>query len=341
MGYGYKKKMQGIEKRMTSSKLFLVWAPTARRANELSKAINAKFIIMSLDIPKILAPLKYTIFSIKTLYILLINRPEIFFTQNPPIFLSLVALFYCKLTNSKLIMDTHGRGFGGIWQKHIFKWISKYVATKAHLNLISDSWQEEFLKNCGGKYLYLPDPIPKIENAYVQNLKGKYNIAVVNSFSPDEPLSEILKAAEILWEKNESISFYITGNLRKAKKEIIEKNPGNVIFTGFIPDDKYVSLLKSSDAIMVLTTDDDSLVCGGFEALAIEKPLILSDTPILTKYFKKGAVFTKTDVKGIVKAVYDALQNKDKLVGDIKILKIEKEEEWNKKLDTLKDLIEN
>ena len=65
-----------------------------------------------------------------------------------------------------------------------------------------------------------------------------------------------------------------------------------MIFTGFVPEDEYLALLQGADAIIDLTTREDCLVCGGYEGVAVERPLILSDTAAIRSYFSDGVRYT-------------------------------------------------
>jgi glycosyltransferase involved in cell wall biosynthesis len=75
----------------------------------------------------------------------------------------------------------------------------------------------------------------------------------------------------------------VTGNYRKAGI-VPPTDAPNVTFTGFLADPDYVALLGRADVVIVLTSDDDLLNCGAYEALALDKPLILSDTKAIREY---------------------------------------------------------
>jgi len=59
----------------------------------------------------------------------------------------------------------------------------------------------------------------------------------------------------------------------------------NLTLTAFIDDNAYVTLLYSCDLIVDLTTREDCLVCGAYESVSAEKPLLLSDTTALRVFW--------------------------------------------------------
>jgi len=112
----------------------------------------------------------------------------------------------------------------------------------------------------------------------------EFKVAVICSFSIDEPLEEILDAAAAL----PNVLFYITGDKSRADKRILSTKQKNVRFTGFLDQGKYVSTLKDVDAIVVLTKRDRTMLAGAYEALALQKPLITSNWGALSDTFVEG-----------------------------------------------------
>ena len=87
------------------------------------------------------------------------------------------------------------------------------------------------------KIIVLEDPLSsfeiemkKTQDEGLEKNDKFFKIAVISSFAPDEPLEEILNAAATMSE----VLFYITGDMSKAAKHLLEKKVNNVIFTGFL-----------------------------------------------------------------------------------------------------------
>ncbi|HEX2231028.1 MAG TPA: hypothetical protein VHG34_02455, partial [Nitrososphaeraceae archaeon] len=137
------------------------------------------------------------------------------------------------------------------------------------------------------------------------------------------------------------VLFYITGDISKAAKHLLEKKASNVIFTGFLDYNYYVSLLQSVNVIMVLTKRNKTMLAGAYEALSLQKPLITSDWPPLRRYFYKGTVHVDNSLKEIQEAIEIVQKRSEEMVRDIGDLRSEKNKEWNKKFTTFKHLLEN
>jgi glycosyltransferase involved in cell wall biosynthesis len=164
----------------------------------------------------------------------------------------------------------------------------------------------------------------------------EFKVAVICSFSDDEPLEEILDAAAAL----PNVLFYITGDKSRADKRILDKrNQKNVIFTGYLDHRKYVSVLRDADSIVVLTKRDRTMLAGAYEALALQKPLITSNWGALKRYFCRGTIHVDNSPRQIEAAVRIVQKKKDHLGKELYQLKLEKTEEWEKKFSAFKKLL--
>jgi len=120
----------------------------------------------------------------------------------------------------------------------------------------------------------------------------------VCTYSVDEPVGAVVEAARRLPD----VWFSFTGDPDYAPRGFRESLPKNIRLTGFIPDGEYVSLLRAADAILVLTRDDHTMQRGGYEAVALEKPLITSAWTLLRQVFSRGTVHVDNSPEGIAQA---------------------------------------
>ena len=199
--------------------------------------------------------------------------------------------------------------------------------TNEHLKAVVDSW--------GARSFILADIPTTFPRGRPFPLNGKFNIAVVNSFSPDEPLEAVLEAAAALPE----FQFYVTGDLIRAKASLLQNKPDNLEFTGFLSDEEYFGLLRAVQAVMVLTTDDHTMQRGACEAVSLGKPIITSDWPVLREYFDKGTIHVDNSAQGIRKAVIRMQKEREKLEDGVLILQQERCREWQHKYAALMELI--
>ncbi|WP_347330108.1 glycosyltransferase [Marinimicrobium locisalis] len=111
----------------------------------------------------------------------------------------------------------------------------------------------------------------------------------VCSFGNDEPVEEIVKSYGNLPTE---VKLIISGNWkRRFTTADMKSMPTNVEFTGFISDAEFTSLMAESSGVVVLTKNEFTLNCGAYEALSLNKPLLLSNTLALRGYFKNVANF--------------------------------------------------
>jgi glycosyltransferase involved in cell wall biosynthesis len=123
---------------------------------------------------------------------------------------------------------------------------------------------------------------------------------------------------------SEGTRIYISGKGPLEQRQV----PSNVVLTGYLPRKQYEDLLHSITAVIVLTTAEDNLVCGGYEAVAAGKPLILSDTRALRELFGRGAVFTRNQAEAIAKAMDAVLDHAPARRGEVEALRAEMNVMW-------------
>ena len=155
-------------------------------------------------------------------------------------------------------------------------------------------------------------------------------MAFVCSFAPDEPYIEVIEAARLL---SDFAVIHVTGRLGTAR--IPDVVPDNVCLTGYLPDAEYERLLAEADVIVDLTAMENCLVCGAYEAVALEKPLVTSDTSALRSYFRRGTVFTRHDPVSIAGAIRTAVDRRLALRREMSLLRRNLERQWNSLIPAL------
>jgi len=76
---------------------------------------------------------------------------------------------------------------------------------------------------------------------------------------------------------------------------------------------------------------------GAYEAVTLEKPIIISNSELLINTFNKGCVYVENNSDGIVKGITEMFENYIKYSNEIKNLKIELSKEFDEKILFLKD----
>ena len=298
-------------------RIWITWE-TQRRSIELARKFDCDLHIIEYK-----GIMRYPVSILRTISILYRKRPDILFVQNPSMILAALACVCKYIFRYFLVVDRHttfllDRDYKNTSWVFVFKLLSRLTIQYADITIVTNSLLADMVKGFGGTPAILPDPIPKLEGTGQVKLKGRYKILMISSFAIDEPVMEVLTAMNDLI-RNE-VYLYVTGNYNKLDENMRGKAPSNVVFTGFLDDQDYVNMLFSCDAIMVLTTASACMLCGCYEAVSAEKPLITSDKDVLKEYFT-DAVFVDNTASGISAGITEIIENIELHRERIKYLK--------------------
>lgn len=242
---------------------------------------------------------------------------------------------YCALTHSHYLIDAHSDAFQrGIWTRP--KWLYDRIIRGAALTLVTDECFRTVIEQMGGRAMVLRDPVASTPLSPVQR-QGQFSVTVVNSFDRDEPLEAVLQAATGLPE----VRFSITGKRSRGNPDLLRQAPDNVVFTDFLPDEGYFQLLRSSHAVMSLTTRDHTLQCGACEALSLERPIITSNWPLLREYFCRGTVHVDNTADGILLGVEALQRDYGRYEAEVVELRQMRRQEFQRQISELAELIDH
>jgi glycosyltransferase involved in cell wall biosynthesis len=320
--------------------MFLVWGPPSHgpRSRILARELGIDILHYIYSTTRrgwVSAPYKYSYQVVKTLQLLFRDRPQVVFVQSPPSFAVCFVYLYCALTGAKYLVDTHSAAL----QLRIWTWpgwLHRFLARQAVATIVTNEHFQQQIQNWGARAFVLRDIPTRFEQNGDYPLKGNFNVVVVNTFSEDEPLAEILEAAKNLPQ----VEFYVTGKKKLASPDLLASASANVHFTDFLPDLAYYALLNNAQAVMCLTTRNHTMQRGACEALSLGKPIITSSWPLLQAYFHKGTVHVVNASEGIrhgilkMKAQYHLYQT------EIKELQVEQQQEWQYKINALIALLQ-
>lgn len=322
---------------MAASKIWITWE-TQRRSLTLARHLDCKLFIFDIE-----GFFRYPLCLLKTLFTLLIHRPGLLFVQNPSIVLAAFSCFYRSITGIKLVIDRHSNfrlnkpqsGSLPIW---LFMRFHYYSLKHADLTIVTNNYMADLVKKAGGEAVVLPDKLPEFPVYCPDYHKESMRLLLISSFGSDEPVREVIEAFGML--KNKNCELFITGNFKKRISEIPGHLPPGLHLTGFIPDSQYIKLLISSDIILVLTRADYCMLCGCYEAVAAEKPLITSDKQVLREYFNH-AVFVNNHPESIFQGITKVLKNPDYYKKKATVMKLDIEKRWNNHFSALKTVLDN
>jgi hypothetical protein len=322
---------------MMTEQIWLTWE-SQRRNRTVSEALGAKLYELNMKGNR---AKRYFLLPILTLKIIFREKPKRIFVQNPSLMLAIIAILYGKISKIPIIVDAHNAGlFPMDGRNKYVNILSDFVLNNAALTIVTNTALKSYAENKGANAEILPDPIPTLLPDNILLDSNKFNklfiVTFICTWARDEPFVEVIEAASKL--ENEAI-IYITGNSHGKEKMYDGELPNNIVLTGFLKENNFVNLLFASDAIMDLTTREDCLVCGAYEAVAAQRPLITSDSLALRNYFSKGVIFVDNTVTGIIVGIKRTMESHNKLTLEMQELNNKLRNEWISKKENIIDQV--
>jgi glycosyltransferase involved in cell wall biosynthesis len=315
---------------------FITWYPSCRRSDALANALGGvSHLIHYLAFKQPLcAPLKYVLQSVATWRLLWRDRPGLILVASPPVFAVLIVWCYARLCNIPYVMDAHTGVFDDARWTCLLP-LSRFLARQAAGTIVTNTYLKAQVEDWGARAIVIGDVPVAFPDVAPAALGTGPHVVVINTFSQDEPLDELLMAAAALPE----VQFHITGSVRHARRLWSVTPPPQVRFTEWLSDEDYTALLRAADVVITLTTQDHTMQRGGYEAMALEKPLITSNWGVLRETFYLGTVHTANTAKAIAEAVTLALLERPRLAAEMRQLRCERLDHFADTLRTLQALL--
>ena len=255
-------------------------------------------------------PVRYFRSMMKTIRAIHRRRPATIIATNPSIvlgyFLLVLRLFY----RFRYISDAHYAGVHPLWGANHAQKLLDFHNRHVDLVIVTNKGHSDLLDQLGAQTYICPDPLPGLDNypETRETLPGK-PCMLVCSFDVDEPYIEVFRAFEQLEEQGYTV--YVSG--RYERGGISPADYPWVRFLGFLSEDDFYKYMRSSAVVIDLTTMDDCLVCGAYEALVLEKPLVLSNSAAQKEYFGTASVLTENTAEAIRRSVQEAYERRTEL----------------------------
>lgn len=289
---------------MPNKILYIVWYMHARRAETLSRELQAKLVFVYEARLRTfwLNPLRYLVQCWRTWRLLERERPAFVIIQSPPIFAPLAVALWCKLRGRgqvSYILDCHPSTFYNRRWQWAFP-LLRLLARHAAISLLCNEDAQHFLARWQAACIFLPDGLPDLHVSSDEiPVQGRKNIAVISAFAHDEPVDVLFQAARL----TPDVTFYLTGSTDGMPNKLLMSKPENIVLTGFLRGSTYNGLLRRVQGIMILAVMTTTLSCGAFEALSLAQPGIVSDLPEQRRWFSNGFLLVQNTPEDIAKAV--------------------------------------
>ena len=319
---------------------FVSWVPSCGRSQAFIDAFGLEPVFVSYlkSERPLLAPLKYGPQLVTTLRRLQRTHPDVVFVMDPPPFAAAAAFLYCLVARARLVMDCHSGVFEGTrwrWALPLQRFFGRYAAAV----IVTNPVHQRMVSSWPARALIVSDPPPRIEPEQPSPDRAERHeppvIFVIVRFGDDEAIPQTLAAAGRL----PNVRFEISGDVRRANPRWLENRPANVRFTGWLSTAEFWDRVRRANAVLTLTTRENTILRGGWEAMFTGQPLITSGTRALRAYFTGGTVFADNSADGIAAAVRSALAREDELRAGMRVLQVDKRVSWNQERRQLERLV--
>jgi glycosyltransferase involved in cell wall biosynthesis len=239
------------------------------------------------------------------------KRPAVVIATNPSIVLGVFLLVLRKWYGFAVVSDAHHCGVKAENRSWLLQRLLDFHNSRADLVIVTNENHARLVASLRGQSYVCQDPLPDIQHWPQSGVTlGPRSVFLICSFSSDdEPYEAVFEAFSRLTK--DGFTLFVSGNWRRARTDL-SRYPW-VRLLGFLPADEYYGYLQGASIVMDLTTNDDCLVCGAYEALAAEKPLITSRTAALAEYFGDAVVLTEHTPDAIRESVLSAFAHRDEL----------------------------
>lgn len=307
----------------------IVWARDGKHSEQLARQLGATihFIHWGRGRSRAIAALRMAVQAAMTWWRLVRERPAVVVVQNPAIFAVLTCWLYAQLYGARLAISSGTGAFlDSFWAWSVD--LHRALSRRSAVTILHNRELAARARGWGAPLVvlgYVPDDLGP---GTPYPMEGAFTVATISTMSPDEPLEVILEAAAGLPD----VHFYVTGRSERMPAELRARMPANCHLTGYLAYDRYVGLLRGADAVLDLTTREETVLMGGFEAIAVGTPLITSDWPTLRSYFRRGTVHVPNTVDGLRAGVERARRDAPRLRQEIAALRAELEAEASQAL---------
>jgi glycosyltransferase involved in cell wall biosynthesis len=308
-------------------RLFLSWAPFSRRTQTLAAAFGLEVRFLPTPWPKrpLTTPLKYPWQAAATAAEVYRRRPAELWVMDPPTPLVVIGGLYAWRAGVPLVVDMHTVAFTAPeWR--LLRPAELPFLRRAAAVVVSNDELAAQVESWGCRAVVLPDAVPTAPAPEAAAVEPGL-VTVVATYSADEPLHLLPGVAARLPD----VRFAVTG----APRGDLRAWPANLRPTGFLDEHAYWALLRRSAAVMVLTTRPATLLSGGYEALAVGRPLVTSDHAALRGYFGDAALYAAAGEASLAEAVRAALDDAPRRAARLHALRDVRRTQWRQAADRL------
>jgi glycosyltransferase involved in cell wall biosynthesis len=260
------------------------------------------------------------------------RRPYSVIVTNPPVFPSMLAYGYARITGATFLLDSHPDAFRRDGPHAPFLPIHSWLVRRARAVLVASDEVGDTVRRWGGTPVVIHEAPPKWDVAAPPPaLPERPTVVVLGRLAEDEPIRELVDAARLV----PAARFVVTGD-PGDHDGLVESAPSNVTFVGYLSASAYVAAIERSSLAVVLTNRLQTAVPrSACEAVFARRPLVVSDSENMRRYFP-FAVRVDNVAGSIADGVSDALARYGELVRTVDDARTHQLQRWSAQLRALR-----
>jgi glycosyltransferase involved in cell wall biosynthesis len=272
--------------------VFISWSVRHGRSRDLAAALGADAVYIGVRRRRRrwLSPLRYVWCAAQTIALLARRRPKAVFVMAPPLPLAALAIVYGRVARASICIDAHTgavRAMRSGRERALFV----AVARLADVVIVTNSELAEPLRRRGVRAVLLHDAPILVSDAFRDDEppSDAFTVVAPLSWAADEPVEQVIDAAA----RCPSVHVVATGRPPQAVAGRADLPP-NLELAGYLDDDAFARLMAGAGVVLALTTREATMQRAGYEAMAIGRPVIASDTPVLREFFGDAALYARS-----------------------------------------------
>jgi hypothetical protein len=297
---------------MKSNAVFLTWN-NSRRSMSICARLGVERVVI---VGNRSGLARHILGSLATIVFLIRKRPELIWFQFSLALSVILWVYACvrRTARVQLVADIHTKAMrrsGPIGTRWMIRFLKRSALRHCVAVLVTNHenlrYAEEFL---GAYALVLPDPLPQMPALAVceRPSLAHPDVAFICSFAEDEPIPLMIEAARQLRGEAQIV---FTGNPSKVGPAARREIQRVAQFTGFLPDEDYWRLLRSTQCIVVLSNEPACLPCGAYESIAVGRRPILADDVQARHLFGDLAIYTRLHAQVLASAIREVLDDRE------------------------------
>jgi glycosyltransferase involved in cell wall biosynthesis len=289
----------------------VAWSLFQARTESLATAIGGTPLFVAGDRMRastLLLPLRYVRDAITTWLAFRRAQPSVVLVITPPVFAPLTAFLWCALHRRPMVIDCHTTAL------HSRKWgwalpVHRLLMWRAQAVIVHTEEAEAEVKGWTPRVVLVPDDLPEPVSILPQRSDTRASVLVAGSLDSGEPLRQTLEAARLIPE----VAVRLTGDPERVPVAVRASAPPNAVFTGWLEYPRFLAELMTAEVVAAFSTDPGIMNRAAFEAVALGRPLVLTDLPGLRRRFGEAALFTPNDPPAMARTLRKAIEERVEL----------------------------